>query len=174
MSQNKSKNNLGRLTLKTVKLIADQQENNTNARFEENTAKDFSPHHHEINELRFEDVMKTKTLKQIDLNFLELTINQIRELSSEELLKLLSGEGHKGAIRESTIHLISHELLSRQIKDASKPHWTITPAFFLLIATLILTAIPVAIITHDLISKNAKSSDNHANESEKIKTNSKP
>lgn len=174
MNQEKSKKHLGRLTLETVKLLNDHQGNKASDGFEENAIKDHSPPNHDIDELKFNDVMKIKTPKQIDLNFLKLTITQIKELSSDELLKLLSGEGHKGAIHESTIHLISNELLSRQIKEASKPHWTITPAFFLLVATLILTAIPVAIITHDLISKDAKSSDNHTNQSEKVKTDSKP
>lgn len=66
-----------------------------------------------------------KLIKPVDFNFLELTINQIKELPTEELHKFLSGESHSGLIREPIIQLISNEILSRQIKEASKPHWTV-------------------------------------------------
>lgn len=66
-----------------------------------------------------------KLIKPVDFNFLKLTISQIKELPTEELHKFLSGESHSGAIHESTIQLISNEILSRQIKEASKPHWTV-------------------------------------------------
>ncbi|MCO8058090.1 hypothetical protein [Acinetobacter towneri] len=80
------------------------------------------PHPHQIKE---EYAELSKGLKPVDFNFLELKLNQIKELPTDELLKLLSGESHSGLIRESTIQLISNEILSRQIKEASKPHWTV-------------------------------------------------
>src|SRR5690606_15044197 len=58
-----------------------------------------------------------KLIEPVDFNFLELKLNQIKELPTDELLKLLSGESHSGLIRESTIQLISNEILSRQIKE---------------------------------------------------------
>ncbi|RVT36925.1 hypothetical protein ENC20_04090 [Acinetobacter indicus] len=72
-----------------------------------------------------EPVKPIKPIKPVDFNFLKLTISQIKELPTEELHKFLSGESHSGAIHESTIQLISNEILSRQIKEASKPHWTV-------------------------------------------------
>ncbi|WP_228157009.1 hypothetical protein [Acinetobacter sp. WCHAc060042] len=80
------------------------------------------PHPYQIKD---EYAELSKGLKPVDFNFLELKLNQIKELPTDELLKLLSGESHSGLIRESTIQLISNEILSRQIKEASKPHWTV-------------------------------------------------
>lgn len=78
-----------------------------------------------------------KLTEPIDFNFLELTINQIKELPTEELYKFLSGESHSGLIRESTIQLISNEILSRQINEASKPHWTsYVGLFFSIVAAI--------------------------------------
>ncbi|EYT12708.1 hypothetical protein J595_04058 [Acinetobacter sp. 1592897] len=77
------------------------------------------------------DAMKTKVLEMPDLNMLDLSYDQIKALTDEELVKLLSGESHEGFIREPTIQLISNELLMRQIKESSKHHWTTVPAFIL-------------------------------------------
>lgn len=59
------------------------------------------------------------------LNSVELSFDQIKKLPDDELLKLLSGEGHNGLIRDATMHLISNEILIRQIKESSKPHLTV-------------------------------------------------
>ena len=75
--------------------------------------------------MKIERADPVKLIKPVDFNFLELKLNQIKELPTDELLKLLSGESHSGLIRESTIQLISNEILSRQIKESSKPHWTV-------------------------------------------------
>lgn len=75
--------------------------------------------------MKIERADPVKLIKPVDFNFLKLTISQIKELPTEELHKFLSGESHSGAIHESTIQLISNEILSRQIKEASKPHWTV-------------------------------------------------
>lgn len=109
-----------------------------------------------------------------DFDWLDLSLAQVKALTDDELQKLLSGEGHKGGIRDSTIQLISNEILMRQIKESSKPHWTTVPAFFLLVATLFLTAVPVAMIAYDLISKKTESSNNHTNQSKEVKPDSKP
>ena len=77
--------------------------------------------------------LKEKPFVMPDLNSLELSIAQIRELSDDDLLRLLSGEGHHGLIRDPIIHLISNEILSREIKESSKPHWTIKPTFYAVI-----------------------------------------
>lgn len=63
--------------------------------------------------------------KFFDHNFLELTFDQVKNLPTDDLYKLLSGENHSGAINEKTVQLISNEILSRQIKEASKPHLTV-------------------------------------------------
>ncbi|MDN5419123.1 MAG: hypothetical protein L0G09_16975 [Acinetobacter sp.] len=55
----------------------------------------------------------------------KLGLFPIVETESDGLLKLLSGEGHNGLIRDATMHLISNEILIRQIKESSKPHLTV-------------------------------------------------
>ena len=42
----------------------------------------------------------------------------------------MSGEGHDGNIPDQTVQFISNEILIRQIKEASKPHWTVKPTFY--------------------------------------------
>lgn len=74
-----------------------------------------------------------KNFEPINFNFLELSFDDIKKLSSNDLLKLLSSDGHSGEISPSTLQLISNELLMRQIKEASKPHWTVTPTFYTVI-----------------------------------------
>lgn len=87
------------------------------------------------------DVMRTKSIKPYDFNFLKLSVDQVKDLPTSELLKLLSGESHDGLIHETTIQLISNEILSRQIKEASKPHWTVKPTFYAVIFFGLITII---------------------------------
>lgn len=82
--------------------------------------------------------------KFFDRNYLQLTFDQVKNLPTDDLYKLLSGESHSGAINEKTVQLISNEILSRQIKDASIPHWTITPT--LIVATIAAVASVLALL----------------------------
>ncbi|QNH52255.1 hypothetical protein HWI77_05725 [Acinetobacter venetianus] len=59
----------------------------------------------------------------------KLTLEEIKKLSDDELLMILSGEGRNGVIPAPLLQAISYELTSRQIKKSSKPHWTIIPTF---------------------------------------------
>lgn len=63
----------------------------------------------------------------------KLTLQEIKELSDDELLMLLSGEGRNGVIPAPLLQAISYELTSRQIQRASKPHWTVKPTFYAVI-----------------------------------------
>ena len=82
--------------------------------------------------------------KFFDRNYLQLTFDQVKNLHTDDLYKLLSGENHSGAINDKTVQLISSEILSRQIKEASKPHWTITPT--LIVATIAAVASVLALL----------------------------
>ena len=86
--------------------------------------------HPDIKEYKLDDSMETKTIKPFDFKTLKISSDEIKNLSNDELSKLLSGEGHDGLILDRTALLISNELLTRQIKEASKPHWTIKPTFY--------------------------------------------
>lgn len=82
---------------------------------------------------KFDDNLKIKenNLNLLHHNFLELTFDQVKNLPTDDLYKLLSGENHSGAINDKTVQLISSEILSRQIKEASKPHLTVYLGLFL-------------------------------------------
>lgn len=82
--------------------------------------------------------------KFFDRNYLQLTFDQVKNLPTDDLYKLLSGENHSGAVNDKTVQLISNEILSRQIKDASIPHWTITPT--LIVATIAAVASVLALL----------------------------
>ncbi|MFW1852634.1 hypothetical protein ACG9XR_18995 [Acinetobacter guillouiae] len=120
--------NLGKLDLKVLKKI-----NSENPKSADDVDYGFSKAkaHEDYQKIaesfrlpNFNEAMKTKGL-DIDLNILELSFDQIKKLPDDELLKLLSGEGHNGLIRDATMHLISNEILIRQIKESSKPHLTV-------------------------------------------------
>lgn len=134
-----NRKNLGRLTLKMVEEM-NKLENKANPHFsnESKTTEEYPKSSNLLKELNINNQIKLN--KPINFNFLELSITQIKELTDDELLKLLSGEGHKGAIRDSTIQLISNELLTRQIKRSSKPHWNV---YAILVLTFIAAAASV-------------------------------
>lgn len=90
---------------------------------------------------------KTKDINQkvFNKNYLKLTFEQVKNLPTNDLYKLLSGENHSGSISDKTVQLISNEILSRQIKEASKPHWTITPTFIVATIAAIGTVISIYI-----------------------------
>ncbi|MDC5349831.1 hypothetical protein NRA49_03660 [Acinetobacter baumannii] len=163
MSDKVKPKQIGRLTLDTVKSLSNREKPYDSLVIDKT-----------IQSTSQEDVMKTKVLEMPDLNMLDLSYDQIKTLTDEELVKLLSGEGHDGFIREPTIQLISNELLMRQIKESSKHHWTTVPAFILLIVTLILTTLTSLKPISDFYSEVFNGKNDHTNKGEQIKENSKP
>ena len=55
--------------------------------------------------------------KNIGLPKVKLTLEEIKQLSDDELMMLLSGEGRSGIIPAPLLQAISYELTSRQIKN---------------------------------------------------------
>ena len=125
----KSVTKLGSLTIELIEQAAGKVDNTQNIEINDQIylkkVDDFLKINQEYNDLAFKKAMETKVVTIPDFNFLKITTAQIKELKTEELLNLLSGEAHKGAIHETTIQLISNEILSRQIKEAAKPHWNV-------------------------------------------------
>lgn len=122
MSEEKNTIKLGKLTLEKVKEISaglDKTNEDHNAQI--NNIFDQS---NLIKELEL------KIPRIADPNFLDIKAEQLSSMETNDLQKLLSGENHKGAIDPATLTLISNELLMRQIKESSKPHWTIIPTFY--------------------------------------------
>lgn len=63
-------------------------------------------------------------------------------MTDAELLSILSGESeHQGIISAPLQQLITSELLSRTLANTSKPHWSVVPSFWLLIATTIMAVV---------------------------------
>lgn len=175
--QNKTPIKLGTLTPDLVKKLSDQLKKDNsqiNDCVESPEFKEASMQPHHINEFRLSDVLETKTIKPIDFNFLKLTIDQVKRLPTDELLKLLSGESHKGAIHESTIQLISNEILIRQIKESSKPHWTVTPTFIVGCIASVLAAISILVTIYFSVFYEAENNNKHADQSYAVEKNSSP
>lgn len=76
---------------------------------------------------------KEPNFKSPKIPRLDLTIEEIKSKSDEELLRYLSGQDSPGLIPAPLLQAISYELTSRQIKEASKPHWTVKPTFYAVI-----------------------------------------
>ncbi|WP_063454635.1 hypothetical protein ACNFX6_06515 [Acinetobacter johnsonii] len=124
--------------------------------------------------MKIERADPVKLIKPVDFNFLELKLNQIKELPTDELLKLLSGESHSGLIRESTIQLISNEILSRQIKESSKPHWTVTPTFIVGCIAAVLAATSILVTIYFSVFYKAEDNNKHADQSYTVEKNTSP
>lgn len=77
-----------------------------------------------------------------ELQFVDLTVAQIKAMPDSELLSILSGESeHQGIITLPLQQLITSELLARTLANTSKPHWSVVPSFWLLVAATILALI---------------------------------
>ena len=77
-----------------------------------------------------------------ELEFVDLTVSQIKAMPDSELLSILSGESeHQGIVSAPLQQLITSELLCRTLANTSKPHWSVVPSFWLLIATTILAVV---------------------------------
>ncbi|WP_407514559.1 hypothetical protein [Acinetobacter baumannii] len=163
MSDKVKPKQIGRLTLEAVKSMSSGGNNSYNQVFDKN-----------IQSMDQADAMKTKVLEMPDLNMLDLSYDQIKSLTDKELIRILSGEGHEGFIREPTIQLISNELMMRQIKEASKPHWTVTPTFIVGCIASILAAISILVTIYFSVFYNDEDNNKHTDQSYTIEKNSSP
>ena len=141
--QNKGVKNLGPLTLELAKKLSEQldKDNSQPTDFIKLSEVHKASMHHHASDLKLSDGMETKVVKLPNLNTLSLSLKEIKSLSDEELLKLLSNEGHDGHMLDRTVQLISNEILIRQIKESSKPHWTVKPTFYAVIFFGVVTVI---------------------------------
>lgn len=141
---------LGRLNFETLKeLTKDVKSDENSLTVSDEDLRlwlDYSKPYSKSNPLKFDEKIEAKEpdAKFFDRNYLQLTFDQVKNLHTDDLYKLLSGENHSGAINDKTVQLISSEILSRQIKEASKPHWTITPT--LIVATIAAVASVLALL----------------------------
>ncbi|OQW73809.1 MAG: hypothetical protein BVN35_11565 [Proteobacteria bacterium ST_bin11] len=76
-----------------------------------------------------------------DPKFLSLNLEQITSMSDDELLKTLSGEAacEYDAISSPLQTIINAELQRRLLIKTSKPHWSVTPSFGLLIIAVLIS-----------------------------------
>ncbi len=200
IKKNKGVKNLGPLNLELVKKLSEQMGNNEDG-FEEphqsspdrtkqlealaEYSKGLQADEHwrsaaleamqdPFHNIKIEHADLVKPIKSVDFNFLELTINQIKELPTEELHKFLSGENHSGLIRESTIQLISNEILSRQIKESSKPHWTVTPTFIVGCIAAVLAATSILVTIYFSVYYKTEDNNKYADQSYAVEKNTSP
>ncbi|WP_081408652.1 hypothetical protein [Acinetobacter larvae] len=103
-----------------------------------------------------------------------LTIETIKKLSDDELLKLLSGESRDGLISAPLLQAISYELTSRQIQRSSKPHWTVTPTFIVGCIASLLAAISILVTIYFSVFYKTENDNKHADQSYAIEKNSSP
>lgn len=136
--------NLGQLNLETLEKLTDGMDvPESNQKDDDLMLKELDKllgKNPEIDNILSDDVMRAKNIKPYDFKFLKLGVDQVKSLPTNELLKLLSGESHDGSIHETTIQLISNEILSRQIKASSKPHWNV---YAILVLTFVAAAASV-------------------------------
>lgn len=77
-----------------------------------------------------------------DVEFLVLTSKDINSKTDDELVAILSGESYPDkCLSSSTISLINTQLISRAVNKASNPHWSLTPTFWFIVITTVLTGI---------------------------------
>jgi hypothetical protein len=128
--------NLGPLTLEKVKEINGSTQSQSG--HEPDGFVELIARENAVAEHKEPDMKSIKTYSPTFLANLapvHLKYSQIKNMTNEELIKTLTGELNPKSNRlsEGSIQLISNELLTRQIKEASKPHWTITPTFYTVI-----------------------------------------
>ena len=165
---------LGQLNLEMIKRLEAQAKHSKGPQADEYWQPQPEVNKPRPHQIKDEYAELSKGLKPVDFNFLELKLNQIKELPTDELLKLLSGESHSGLIRESTIQLISNEILSRQIKESSKPHWTVTPTFIVGCIAAALAATSILVTIYFSVFYKAENNNKHADQSYAVEKNSSP
>ena len=63
-----------------------------------------------------------------------LSVSELKAMSDAELLAVLNGESsRKGIVSLQLQQIITSELFRRNLVRTSKPHWSMTPSFWLLI-----------------------------------------
>ncbi|AMW78621.1 hypothetical protein AMD27_06800 [Acinetobacter sp. TGL-Y2] len=117
---------------------------------------------------------KEPSFKMPKIPRLDLTIEEIKSKSDEELLKYLSGEDSPGLIPASLLQAISYELTSRQIRESSKPHWTVTPTFIVGCIASVLAAISILVTIYFSVFYKAENNDKHTDQSYAVEKNSSP
>ncbi|WP_312317123.1 hypothetical protein [Acinetobacter variabilis] len=105
---------------------------------------------------------------------LDLTLDEIKSKSDEELLRYLSGENSPGIIPAPLLQAISYELTSRQIQRASKPHWTVTPTFIFVCVSTLLTAVSIMLTIYFSVFYKTENNNKHADQSYTVEKNSSP
>lgn len=89
--------------------------------------------------------------------YIILTADEIKSKTDDELVKILSGESHSDkALSLSTQSLITTELISRSVNKASKPHWTITPSFIVIVVAMVFSGIAAWPVIQEWLSQKSQ------------------
>ena len=169
--------NLGPLTLEKVKEIngsTQSQSGHEPDGFVELIARE--------NAIVDQEKLDMKSVKTHSPTFLanlapvHLKYAQIKTMTNEELIKALTGELNPKSNRlsDGSIQLVSNELLTRQIKESSKPHWTVTPTFIVACVASLLAAISIIVTIYFSVFYKVENNDEHANQSYAVAKNAAP
>ncbi len=80
--------------------------------------------------------------KMPEIKFAEISSSDIKAMKDDEIVQILTGEKDMcGMLDLGTRQVLTNELMARTIKQASQPHWSVKPSFWLLVITVILTAL---------------------------------
>lgn len=174
MANDKDATSLGPLTLEKIKKLGSPKQAQEYRVFpglsdlvdrENDEMKQLNNLINEVKQIDFEDMAPTN-----------LTFFQIKSMTDEELLKALSGELNPKTNRlsDGSIQLVSNELLTRQIKESSKPHWTVTPTFIVACVASLLAAISIIVTIYFSVFYKVENNDEHANQSYAVAKNAAP
>lgn len=94
-------------------------------------------------------------IKAVDMpEFVSFTAGEISGKTEKELISILSGESHPDkCLSLPTQTLITTELLSRSISKASKPHWSVTPTFWIVALGFVVSAGSFAIAAQPFVQR---------------------
>lgn len=89
---------------------------------------------------KYADLLKLANQEAIKVA--EISAADIKTMNDGDIIAILTGEKTMGGIIPlATQKVLTNELLTRTIKTASKPHWSVIPSFWLLVTTVVLTAL---------------------------------
>ena len=77
---------------------------------------------------------------------IKFSVQEIREMSDEQILGLLSGEDKPvGTLYHDTLHLLSYEMNRRELLRATRPHWSVTPGFWFAVIAAVASVVTLLV-----------------------------
>lgn len=88
------------------------------------------------------NIPKLEFPKIPEIKAANLSSSEIKAMTDDEIIAILTGEKNvNGILPLATQKVLTNELLTRSIKRASKPHWTIPVGFWIAVIAMIAACI---------------------------------